>query len=112
MRLPYAESLTILSRTVSGQDGDGNDVYSTVEVAAKGAFAPQGTVELVQGQATVLTHDTVYLDEGSPVPDPQDRVRRESTGVVYDVDGTPRTYVNPFTGHNPGAVLALLEVTG
>lgn len=108
--MPFAETLTIITRTKTGVDGDGNDVYGPVEVETRGAFAPQGSTELIQGQATVLTHDTVYLVEGSPVPGPQDQVRRGTT--VYDIDGTPRTYLNPFTGHQPGPVLALLRATG
>lgn len=110
MTFAFPETFTILTRAVTGQDGDGNDVYGPVETTVKGAFAPQGSTELIQGQETVLTHDTVYLETGTAVPKPTDQVRRGTT--VYDIDGTPRTYQNPFTGFVPGPVLSLLKVTG
>lgn len=108
--MPHAETFTILSRTVSGRDADGNDVYTSTETETRGAFAPSGSTELVQGQATVLTHDTLYLDSGQPVPGPHDQVRVH--GTVRDVDGKPGVYVSPFTGWSPGSVVRLLEVTG
>lgn len=108
--MPYAETFAILTRTVTGTDSDGNDVYTDVETETRGAFAPAGSTELVQGQATVLTHDTLYLDAGQPVPGPHDKVR--ARGVVRDVDGTPSVYKSPFTGWSPGAAVRLLEVTG
>ena len=110
MTFAFPETFTIITRTVTGQDNDGGDVYGPVEVPVKGAFAPQGSTELIQGQTMVLTHDTVYLEVGSPTPKPTDQIRRGT--VVYDIDGTPRTYQNPFTGFVPGPVLALLRVTG
>ncbi|MGH3437088.1 MAG: hypothetical protein ACRDRL_28990 [Sciscionella sp.] len=108
--MAFAETFTILTRTVSGQDADGNDVYTVVETATKGAFTPAGTTELIQGQSTVLTHDMLYLTAGQPVPSANDQVR--ARGVVRDVDGTPSTYASPFTGWAPGAVVRLLEVSG
>lgn len=108
--MPFAESFTLLTRTVTGQDADGNDIYSDAEMPLKGAFAPAGSTELVQGQLTVITHDTVYLDEGQPVPGPQDKMRVR--GIVRDIDGAPADYQSPFTGRHPGAVVRLVEVTG
>jgi hypothetical protein len=110
MTFAFPETMAIVTRTVTGTDSYGNDVYSPVESPIYGAFAPQGSTELVQGRETVLTHDTVYLEVGTAVPKPTDQVRR--AGVLYDIDGTPRTYQNPFTGFVPGPVLSLLRVTG
>lgn len=110
--LPFAETFTILSRTVTGQDADGNDVYTDAEVSTTGAFAPTGSSELVQGQNTVIENDTIYLAPGAPTPKPTDQIRRELTGDTYDIDGKPAVYLNPFTGDQPGAVLRLERVTG
>lgn len=107
---PFAETMAILTRSVTGQDGDGNDVYGTTEIPTTGVFAPQGSSELVQGQELVLTHPTVYLSSGVAVPSPTDKMRVH--GVVYDVDGTPQVFLNPFTGGAPGPVVKLVEVTG
>jgi hypothetical protein len=106
----FSETFTIVSRGVTGQDADGNDVYGETQTTTTGAFAPQGSAELIQGQATVLTHDTIYLDDGAPTPDTDDQVI--ARGLRYDIDGTPGVFHNPHTGRDPGPVLRLLRVTG
>lgn len=106
---PFPETFTILTEAVTGQDGDGNDVYGQVETPTSGAFAPQGSTELIQGEAVVLDHDVIYLTDGEPTPGPNDKIR--ARGIVYDIDGTPREYHHPYTGYEPGAVLQLLKVT-
>lgn len=108
--MPFAEKFTLLTRTVTGQDSDGNDVYGDVETPITGAFAPAGSTELIQGQLTVISHDTVYLEEGSPVPGPQDKV--VARGHTYMVEGRPGDYQSPLTGWHPGAVVRLVEFTG
>lgn len=107
---PFAESFTILSEQLSGQDGDDNDVYTPVEVSANGTFAPEGSTVLIQGQTTVLDHDTVYLNDGEPTPKETDRMRVR--GLIYNIDGTPALYLNTLTGYQPGAVVRLLKVSG
>lgn len=106
------EDFTVLTQTKTGVDGDGNDVYGPAEVPATGAFAPEGSTELIQGQNTVISNPTVYLSPGTTVPAPTDKIRRELTGQVYDIDGEPGVFRNPFTGEQPGAVLRLERVTG
>lgn len=107
--LPFPESFAIITQTVIGQDGDGNDVYGPTETPTAGAFAPAGSTELIQGETVVLDHDTIYLTDGAPTPGPLDKIR--ARGLVYDVDGTPGQFHNPYTGEEPGAVLRLLKVT-
>lgn len=106
---PFAESFTILTETVTSQDSDGNDVRTATEVATRGAFAPEGSTELIQGENIVLTHPTVYLEDGAPVPTAADKMRVR--GLLYDVDGEPSVFLNPFTGTQPGPVVRLLKVT-
>lgn len=110
MIYPFPESFTILTRTKSGTDSDGNDVYSTVEVATSGAFAPAGSTEITQSRDTVIEHDTLYITDGQPAPKVVDRVR--ARGVVREVDSIPELFHNPFTGAEPGAVVRLVSVTG
>ena len=110
MKFRNPETFTIHTRGVVGQDGDGNDVYGDVPTATTGAFAPAGSTELVQGQQTVLTHDTIYLEDGAPVPSATDQIT--ARGSRYDIDGTPDVLHNPFTGYEPGPVLRLVKVTG
>lgn len=108
--MPFAESFTLLTRAVVGQDGDGNDVYGPVSTTVRGAFAPSGSAELIQGQLTVIEHDTLYLEEGTAAPGSQDQfiVR----GSTRDVDGVPSDYLSPLTGWHPGPVVRLVTVTG
>lgn len=107
---PFPESATILTRTVTGRDTDGNDVYGETTVPTSGAFAPAGSSILIQGQFTVLEHDTLYLTDGAPVPAVTDRV--QVRGVTFDIDARPEQLHNPFTGYEPGPELRLKRVTG
>lgn len=107
---PFPETFTIHTRGVTGTDGDGNDIYGDTDTTTTGAFAPAGSAELIQGQNTVLTHDTIYLADGAAVPKPTDQVT--ARGVRYDIDGEPEVFHNPFTGYEPGAVVKLLKATG
>lgn len=113
MVVGFGETVTIISRTVSGRDGDGNDVYETTETPVPGSvFAPFGATELIQGQDTTIANPTVYLGDPDVVPRATDKVRR-ANGDVYDIDGEPQVYPpNPFTGERVGAVLRLERVTG
>lgn len=106
----FPESATIVTRTKSGTDSDGNPIWVDASTAVTGAFAPAGSTELVQGQDTVITNPTFYLSAGSPVPTATDQLTVR--GVRYEIDGEPEVYMNPFTGTRPGAVLRLNSVTG
>lgn len=106
----FGEPASIVTRQVTGQDGDGNDVYADVDTPVTGAFAPAGSTEMVQGRQTVVSNPTFYLSPDSPVPTATARLRVR--GRVYDIDGEPQLFRNPFTGDEPGAVLRLEEVRG
>lgn len=108
--MAFAEEFIWLSREVTGQDSDGNDVYEDTQTPVRGAFAPSGSAELVQGQLTVITHDTLYLAEGTPVPGAQDQFI--ARGITRDVDGMPEDYRSPLTGWHPGPVVRLVDVAG
>lgn len=106
---PFPETFTIHTRGVTGQDSDGNDVYGDTDVDTTGAFAPEGSTELIQGEDVTLTHPTLYLSDGAPVPKATDEVTVR--GTRYQIDGVPQVFHNPFTGNEPGPVIRLLKVT-
>ena len=112
LTFPFAESFTLISKAVTSQDSDGNDVTTATELPVTGAFAPEGSTELIQGQDTVIANPSIYLSPGSPVPAATDKIRRELTGETFSIDGAPQVFLNPFTGDQPGAVLRLERVTG
>lgn len=109
---PFAETFTVLSSAVTGQDSYGDDVRTDTSTTTTGVFAPEGSTEVVQGRDLVINNPTVYLSADAVTPAATDRIRRESTGEVFNIDGQPAVYINPFTGERPGAVLRLERVTG
>jgi hypothetical protein len=108
---PFGETATITRRALaSTKDIDGNDVYTTTAIPVPGcAFAPAGSVEVVQGRDTVTTTPTLYMPPGTVVL-ATDAITFRS--LLYEVDGTPAVYTNPFTGWNPGVVARLKAVNG
>lgn len=108
------ETLTLIGRTLSvHRSHDGNDVYVNAETRVDNcAFDPGGSQEITQGGDQVTTRPLATLPPGAALPTAVDAVRREATGDVYEVDGQPATYINPFDGWNPGVVLHLKEVIG
>lgn len=109
MTLEFGQLVTLLRRTVSGQDAFGNDVMAETSTVVLGAFAPGGSSEVTQGQDVVITQPTVYLPAGTAVT-PADGV--EIAGDRYEVDGSPNDWLNPFTGSQPGVEVRLRRVTG
>lgn len=107
---PFPEVASIVTRGVTGQDSDGNDVYGETTTATWGVFAPEGSAESVQARDAVTTTPRFFLAPDAPVPSATDRLTVR--GVTYDIDGEPQVFHNPFTGDNPGPVLRLKRVTG
>jgi len=104
-----ADTVTLVGRTVSGQDAYGNDVYTEVQSTVPGVFAPGGSTEQVQGQDMVISQPTVYLPAGTDVT----AVDAVIVGSVrYDVDGAPSDWRSPFTGWQAGVQVRLKSVTG
>lgn len=107
---PYGDVAVLHSRTVTGRDALGVDTFTTVDSTIKGcAFAPGGSVELVQGQDMVTTQPVLYMPTGTVVK-PTDTVTVR--GVTYDVDGGSNDWRSPFTPWAPGVVVNLKAVTG
>lgn len=110
MTLPLLGTpITIVTRTRSGVDAFGNDVFTTSTATVAGVFAPAGSVDNVQGEDVIVTQPRVFLPAGTTVTG-IDAV--EVDGVTYEVDGDPNVWVNPFTGVAPGIQLALRRVAG
>jgi hypothetical protein len=102
------ETVTLIRRTRTGQDSDGNDTWSTSEVDVPGcAVWPRGSSELVQGQDMVIVGLTVLLPTGTAVV-ATDRARVR--GDLYEVDGQPGEWRSCFTGLSSGVQVALTRV--
>lgn len=114
MGFPYGQTATLITRTVTGKDGDGNDVYGETTSTVQGAFAPGGSAEYPQGAGSsggdqVVTQPTLYLPGGT-VLGAVDAV--EINGTRYEVDGDPLVWTSPFTGRQAGVQVPLKKVTG
>lgn len=109
MTFPFGQYVELVVRTKGPPDVLGNDTWTTITKTVRGAFAPRGSVEQVQGQDTITTQPTVYL----PADTVLTALDAVTVGdVTYEVDGAPNLWVNPFTGHRFGIEVRLKDVTG
>jgi hypothetical protein len=106
---PFGQPITLIRRTKGAPDSWGNDTWTTTSTVVSGGFNPGNSVELVQGQDLLTTQPTVMLPPGTPVA-AIDAVQVD--GLTYEVDGSPNSPINPFTGWAPGVVVKLKRVTG
>lgn len=112
MPIRFTTPVDLTSRTVSGRDPLGNDVYTTTVTTVDGIFAPGSSAELVQGQDVVTTQPTVFLPTGSDLS-AVDAVK--VNGLQFEVDGDPNVWPpNPYTGWQPefSVEVKLRRVTG
>lgn len=110
MTFPYPTPVTLISRSTSATDADGNDVWVDGSPYSTGcAFYPAGSAELVQGQDQVTDQPVAVLLDTTVIPSAYDVA--VIGGVRYEIDGAPDLYNNPFT---PQTVLQLKlkSVTG
>lgn len=109
--ITFTVPVTLVTRTLSGRDNDGNDRYITVNTTIAGVFAPGGSTESTDGGDTVITQPTVYL----PLPAPTAVDEVLVNGATFEVDGDPSVWpANPYTGHQPDypVVVRLRKVNG
>lgn len=109
MTFPFGRSVSLVRRSKSGTDAYGNDAFTTTSTVVRGAFAPGGSTEQVQGQNVLITQPTLYLPAGTDVSS-VDAV--DIDGDRFEVDGSPNDWTSPFTGWSPGVEVRLKRVTG
>lgn len=112
---PYGETVTLVSRAKIGTDSDGNDVYTNtrtdvprVPVWPRDGNGTSGN-ERTNAKDQVIVGYVAVLPAGTDVT-AFDAV--EWRGVTYEVEGEPGIFKSPFTGWEPGVVVALKRVTG
>lgn len=114
MTYPMAELVTVVRRTASGRDRDGNDTFTTASTQYRAVVWPRSGwpragAELTQGDETVTARLQVLLPTGTVVG-PLDRV--DVRGLAYEVDGQPVDHSSPFTANTSGLLVSLRRVTG
>lgn len=110
----FGPQITLVTRTVTGQDADGNDVYGETTTTVQGVFAPGGSAEYPPGTGSsggdqVISQPTVYLPLGTSLA-AVDAV--EVGGVRYEVDGDPLVWASPSGSKLGGVQVPLRKVTG
>lgn len=119
MDFPHGETVTRLraamildpysgEATQAAWDDEANPPSS---LAIEGcAFNPGGSTEPTQeGRNAVITRPEVYAPADADVLAGDRLVVR---GLTYDVEGDPADWRSPFTGWQPGLVIALERVSG
>ena len=105
------QTVTFISRSVTGTDEYGNDVYGEVTHVVGGCgISPGNSSEDIQGTASVLSDVILHaplsaqigLFDAVILPD----------GRRYRLTGTPNTWQSPFTGTKSFIEIPLQVVTG
>lgn len=109
---PHGETVTVIWPGTSTVDDYGNDVPGepTEQDVDGVAVAPRTSSEDLQARDQVIVGLNVWMPPGAPVLSTvcQMRVR----GVLYEIDGEPGSFKNPFTGTTGPAQVALTRVSG
>jgi hypothetical protein len=105
------QQVTVITRTVTGQDDYGNDVYSEKSRVVSGCvLSPGNTSEDIQGTASVLSDVILHAPLGTAIG-PYDAVLL-SDGQRYRAAGQPKNWVSPFTGSSSLIEVPLARITG
>lgn len=106
----YGDTVTIVSRALTGQDEFGNDVYSETSVdVPRVPVWPRASSENVQGEDQVIIGLAALLPAGTDVAAIDAVI---VAGARYEIDGEPARFRSPFTNLNPGVQVNLTRVTG
>jgi hypothetical protein len=107
---PYGVNMTLVKRTVSGQDMYGNDVYDeTSTVIGNCVFQPAGSTENLTFADQVNTTDTIFMPFGTPVG-PLDAI--DFNGNRYEVIGEISSWVSPFSGRTSPIRINVSKIAG
>ena len=113
-KFPNGDTVTRL-RATSTSDGYNGTVLSwasPTELSITGVGLAPRTEDEVHGagRAGVIVGLTMYFEYGVDVTH-QDRIRT-ADGTVYEIEGEPGSWSNPFTGTDHGMTAALRRVAG
>lgn len=116
MRVRYGETITVRRPASPGTSPRGDPLPAAEHTVDGCVIAPQVSIgqassgEIVDRRDTVITGLALYAPPGADIQ-PTDRVVR-ADGTLWDVEGEPGDWLDPFTGWHPGIVVAIRRVTG
>jgi hypothetical protein len=106
----YAETMTLVKRSVSGQDDYGNDIYDETPITVdQCVFQPAGSSEGLIFADQVSTSDTIFMPYGTDVS-ALDAI--DFDGERYEVTGDVSSWESPFSGRTSPIRVAVTRVTG
>ena len=106
---PFGDTVTLIRRTASGADADGQVVYAEAAEVIPGCVVYPTSSTEADERGTVLTDTlTAHLPPGTAV---DGIAAAEVRGRRYEVEGVPFDWRSPFTGWNPGVELTLKAVS-
>ena len=95
---PFGEPVVVHTRTITGQDSDGNDVWTDTDTPyPRVTLYPRESIELVQGQdlnvigLTAVFIPSIALDSTAEIT---------ARGSRWKVDGEPAQYHSSLTGRS------------
>jgi hypothetical protein len=113
--MDFSFGVTLTVNRFTGKDADGNLLGGSTHTIDDCALWPAGSTEIVNRQATVIDEDTIGASYDADVL-AKDQITVPADLAlppgVYEVDGTPARYRNPFTGDEAGTVIRVRRVTG
>jgi len=110
MSFPYGQTVTVISRTVSGQDAYGNDTYSETSTAITPCVVQSsGSTETIEFTDQVSDELTVFLPYGTDV---KAIYAIQWDGNKYEVQGNPSQWQSPFSGHTSPIQIRATRITG
>lgn len=107
---PYGVTVTVVSRTLTGKDDYGNDVYedATFDVPFC-SVQPGGTNETTQFTDQLSSEIVAYLPYGTDVEFLSALI---VNGITYEVQGKPNVWESPFSGNTAPVEVRATKVSG
>ena len=107
---PYGVTVTLVKRTLAGQDANGNDVYTEKNLQVPNTvFVPSSASENLTFTDQTTTMETFYLPWGTDV-NAYDAIIFQ--GIEYEIQGVPSQWVSPFSGRPSPIRVNATKVSG
>jgi hypothetical protein len=107
---PYGVTVTLVKRTLAGQDANGNDVYTEKNIQVPNTvFVPSGASENLIFADQTNTTEVFYVPWGTDV-NALDAIIFQ--GDEYEVQGIPSQWVSPFSGRPSPIRVNAVKVSG
>jgi hypothetical protein len=106
----YGVTVTLVKRTLAGQDANGNDVYTEKSFQIPNTvFVPSGSSENLVFADQASSTETFYMPWGTDV-NAYDAIIFQ--GITYEVQAVPSLWVSPFSGRPSPVRVNAVKISG